>query len=64
MGASGFALHPVAELPYKDMEKEDIGFTGNPAEDMEAFKRVLASSKRIIAVAGAGLSAASGSNHL
>ncbi|KAJ3478164.1 hypothetical protein NLI96_g9948 [Meripilus lineatus] len=31
-----------------------------PSEDMEAFREVLRSSKRIIAIAGAGLSAASG----
>lgn len=30
------------------------------SNDMEAFGKVLASSKKIIAVAGAGLSAASG----
>jgi NAD-dependent SIR2 family protein deacetylase len=31
-----------------------------PSSDMNAFKEHLAKSKRIIAVAGAGLSAASG----
>jgi hypothetical protein len=35
--------------------------SSSPSEDMTAFKELLSSSKHIIAVAGAGLSAASGS---
>ena len=38
--------------------------TAMPSADVEAFRKVFASSKHIIAVAGAGLSAASGESHV
>ena len=38
----------------------NLNFTMSPSQDMKAFHEILQSSKNIIAVAGAGLSAASG----